>query len=129
MAKKPLSAFGSAYDKARKAGKKVFDFEGKSYSTQSKEEKNRNIRTPGTGYDKPEGPVRYDRSAYGEGEMARARLANEGSKQGTPRFANFYKAPEGTSSFKKGSAMPDAYSPKDTPKKKRGNVTTYGGER
>lgn len=118
MAKAP-SAFGSAFASARKAGKKTFEFEGKSYSTQTKEEKNRNIRTPGTGYDKPMGPVRYSDKSYGEGEMATARKANEGSKQGTPRFASFYKS----------SAEPPAYDPKDMPKKKRGNVTTYGGER
>jgi len=119
------SAFGTAFAKARKSGKKTFEFEGKSYSTQTKEEKNRDIKTPGTGYDKPVGPVRYDKSAYGEGEMARARLANEGSKQGTPRFASFYKSPE--PEMRKGSSMPEAYKPGKG--KKRGNVTTYGGER
>lgn len=113
------SAFGSAFAKARKSGKKTFEFEGKSYSTQTREEKNRNVRTPGTTYDKPEGPVRYSEASYGEREMSTARKANAASKAGTPRFTSFYKGP---------SSSP-AYDPKDTPKKKRGNVTTYGGER
>lgn len=34
----PVSGFGSAYAAARKAGKKTFDYQGKPYSTLSKEE-------------------------------------------------------------------------------------------
>ena len=40
----PVSGFGSAYADARKAGKKTFDFQGKPYSTLSKEEAEGNLR-------------------------------------------------------------------------------------
>jgi hypothetical protein len=36
--KDPVSGFGTAYADARKAGKSTFDFDGKPYSTMSKEE-------------------------------------------------------------------------------------------
>ena len=37
MAKKKLSAFGAAFDAARKGGAKEFDFGGKKYNTKMKE--------------------------------------------------------------------------------------------
>lgn len=112
MAKK-LSAFGAAYAKNRAAGKKNFTFEGKVYSTQSKEEKNRDIKAPSSGYDMPMAPTRYDKNAYSQGDMDKAYDANEGSKQGVPRFAT----------FEKGSSRPQAYDPGGGTK--RGNVTTF----
>ncbi|MCP4323746.1 MAG: hypothetical protein GY787_18215 [Alteromonadales bacterium] len=40
----PVSGFGKAYADARKGGKETFDYDGKSYSTLSKEEAERDLR-------------------------------------------------------------------------------------
>jgi len=42
MAKK-LSGFGAAFAEARKRGDKTFEFKGKKYTTQTKEEKDREV--------------------------------------------------------------------------------------